>query len=226
MNATAPSRRQEEGGEPDQRRGAILAAAQRLFATRPTSEVTIGDVAVAAGVDRATVRERFGSMRELYVAVYLAVASDLADAAKSVVRTDLDDLPQEEIVRRNAAALLDFVETHRSALAVFLWRDGPEDPAIEALRDEVTETMIDRALINNLGTADVPESVRFVLRAHAGLFEAALREWLVRGRADRAEVEALFVAGVLSAVQRVAPAVVAATERTEARTRSEAVTDP
>ena len=116
-------------------------------------------------------------------------------------------------MRRNADAWLDFIEANRSALTVLLWSDWPTDPSVDALRDDVAEAVIDRVLINHLGTADVPEPIRFVLRAFGGMVQAALREWLVLGRATRAQTHALITASLLSMMQRVVPAVLDAADQ-------------
>jgi AcrR family transcriptional regulator len=50
-------------------RAAVLAAAQRLFAERGLGEVTMADVAEAAGVARATVFNHFGSKHALVDAI-------------------------------------------------------------------------------------------------------------------------------------------------------------
>lgn len=57
------------GAQRDDARTAILAAAQRLFAARGLREVTMTEVADAAGVARATVFNHFGSKHALVDAI-------------------------------------------------------------------------------------------------------------------------------------------------------------
>ncbi|HUS62629.1 MAG TPA: helix-turn-helix domain-containing protein, partial [Acidimicrobiales bacterium] len=53
----------------DERRQLILAAGRRLFCQRPYSEVSMADLAEAAGVARGLLHHYFGSKRDLYLAV-------------------------------------------------------------------------------------------------------------------------------------------------------------
>ena len=176
-------------------------------------QISLDDVADEAGVGRPVIHGYFADVRELQAAVYQRVARGIAESAKDVVQTDLD-LPLEERMRRNTDAWLDFVEANRAALIVLLWSDGPADASLAGLKDEVTEAMIDRVLINHLGTTEVPEAVRFVLRSFGGRVGAALREWLLLGRATRAQTHALLTAGLLSTIQQVVPAVLESSDRT------------
>jgi AcrR family transcriptional regulator len=81
----------------DDSRTAILAAAEKLFAARGLQEVTISEVADAAGVARATVFNQFGSKHALidaitaevlsgYVQLLLEALADRETATPALVR--------------------------------------------------------------------------------------------------------------------------------------------
>ena len=53
--------------DPAQRREQILDAANALFAERPYDEVSIEDIASAAGVTRGLVHHYFGGRKEVYI---------------------------------------------------------------------------------------------------------------------------------------------------------------
>src|SRR5215216_7101605 len=53
--------------DPTQRRDQILDAANALFAERAYDEVSIGDIASAAGVTRGLVHHYFGGRRDVYI---------------------------------------------------------------------------------------------------------------------------------------------------------------
>src|SRR5690606_33424180 len=55
--------------ESDERRRQILDAARALLATRPYNEVSMADLAEAAGVARGLLHHYFGSKRDLYLAI-------------------------------------------------------------------------------------------------------------------------------------------------------------
>ena len=55
--------------DPEQRRRQILDAANALFAERAYDEVSIEDIASAAGVTRGLVHHYFGGRKEVYIAL-------------------------------------------------------------------------------------------------------------------------------------------------------------
>src|SRR3954468_19442104 len=55
--------------DPEQRRDQILDAANALFAERGYDEVTIEDIASAAGVTRGLVHHYFGGRKDVYIAL-------------------------------------------------------------------------------------------------------------------------------------------------------------
>src|SRR3954467_6209892 len=55
--------------EPDRRREQILDAANALFAERAYDEVSVEDIANAAGVTRGLVHHYFGGRKEVYIAL-------------------------------------------------------------------------------------------------------------------------------------------------------------
>lgn len=80
----------------DRTGASILDAARRLFATRPASEVSLGEIARTAGVSRLTVYNRFGSKP--------ALLARLAEAAGRPVAAQPSDHEPREALRRHLAA--------------------------------------------------------------------------------------------------------------------------
>ena len=186
--------------EPAERREAILDTAHGLFAERGFEQVSVADVATAAGVARPLIHHYFGSKRGLYVAVAARFAAEAGTGIEMV-----DDVPLSELVPRNVDAWLDYFENNRAAVTALLWSEGP-DPALDELFDRAREGVIDNMVMNHFGTSEVPESVRFVLRAYTGLVRSAMREWVVLGRATRDEVRTLMIEALFCLVRDVTPA--------------------
>jgi AcrR family transcriptional regulator len=192
--------------QPDARRDDILAAAARVFATRPYNEVSLGLVAREAGVSRSLVSHYFGSKRGLVMEVMRAFAA----AAPEAVRTDRE-LPVDEMVSANVDAWLDYAEEHReTTIAMSGVGALGRDPELQALVEEVRERVVDRILINHFGSTDVPRELRIALRAYTGLYEVAVSEWLHAGRMSRDEVRVLITRGLFAVLQDVVPALLAA----------------
>ncbi len=179
-----------------------------MFARKPYAEVSLGDVAAEAGVSRSLVSHYFGNKRGLFVAVMRAFAA----AAPEAVRTDRS-LPLAQMVEANVEAWLDFAEEHGET-SIAMAGIGPlgRNPELQALVEEVREQVVDRMLLNHLGTIDVPREVRIALRAYTGLYEVAVSEWLHAGRMSRAEVGILITRGLFAILNDVAPALLAAAE--------------
>ena len=197
---------------PAARRQQILDSARGLFEEHGYGAVSMGDVALGAGVTRALVHHYFGSKRALYLDVVREVLSE----APTLVPPDAAD-SVEDMVRRNAHALLDYLSANRGMLlAIAPSGDLGRDPEVAALADAARETAVDQVIANHLGSLPGPPEARLVIRAFIGLVESASREWLFHGRATRAQVEALVAHSILALMSDALPAVVAAGERSTA----------
>lgn len=202
--------------DPDVRRGEIVAAARRIFSTRPYESVSITAIAEAAGVSRALVTHYFGSKRQLF----LVVLQEVGQLSEAVPRTDLG-LPIEQTVALNVDRWLDFMQANREigfAMASIASLD--QDPEVVRVADDMRDGIVDRMILNHFGSTEVPPQVRLLLRAYTGLAQVAVADWLGSGRATRAEVHALLTSGLLTLLREALPAVVAAGEAARAGDRS------
>jgi AcrR family transcriptional regulator len=97
-------------------RETLFAAARDELQQRPWSQITMADVASAAGVSRQTLYKEFGSRDEFAQAFVIQEGERFLDAVDAAVRRHLDD-PREAI---------------GAALEVFL-RSAGEDPLVRIL---------------------------------------------------------------------------------------------
>lgn len=189
--------------DPDVRRGEIVAAARALFTTRPYEQVSITAIAERAGVSRALVTHYFGGKRELL----LAVLPTLADIGGAIPRTDLG-LPVEQTVARNVEAWLDFVEANRElAFTVASLSSLDRDRQVARVVSDMRDAIVDRMLVNHVGSTDAPPHLRLVLRAYTGMAQVAVSDWLAAGRATRDQVHTLLTHGLLALLRETAAAV-------------------
>jgi AcrR family transcriptional regulator len=195
---------------PEARREQILATAQGLFEERGYEGVSMSDVAAAAKVTRGLVHHYFGSKRELYVEV---VRSLLGDVPVLIGPDEASSL--EDMVKRNANAVLDYYSANRQLLLeIAPSPDRGRDPEIAALAESAREAAVDRVVSNHFGDSPAPPEVRLVIRSFLGLVEEASREWLLRRRATRAQLEALLTEAMLALMRDALPAVMEAGKRT------------
>ena len=191
--------------DPDLRQERILEAAADVFAARPYADVSLGEVAEAAGVSRSLVSHYFSNKRGLFV----EVMRRFADEAPEAVRTDRS-LPVEQMVEANVESWLELAERHReTAIAMAGIGALGRDPELQVLVEEIREQVVDRMLLNHVGTTDVPREMRIALRAYTGLYEVAVSEWLHAGRMSREEVRILITRGLFAILNDVVPALLA-----------------
>ena len=204
--------------EADARRDLILDAARRVFVRSSAAEASTAAIAREAGVTRGLVHHYFGTKRELYV----AVVADLAATLPELVRTDVAELPVEEMVEANVSSWLDSVESNRELwMAILGVEMVGRDPEIEAIMSDARDRVIERMTANQARGSEPTGELRIVLRIFLGAAEAAAREWAMHGRATREQVHAVLKGTLLAMVGQVLPAVPpsgrAATERAAPR---------
>jgi AcrR family transcriptional regulator len=124
----------------DGRRDHLLSAGVELLKKRPYQEVSIEEIARAAGVSKGLLYHYFPTKRDFIVAALRRGSIEMA----KLLAPDPELAP---IKRLDASldAYLDFVEEHSAAFAA-IFRGGSEDPGItktlDAGRDEQLATLM------------------------------------------------------------------------------------
>jgi AcrR family transcriptional regulator len=178
----------------DARRAQLLELGLRLFADRSYEDVSIEDIAAAAGVSKGLLYHYFGGKRELYVAVVDLAARRLLDAI-------VPD-PQLPLVQRPLAGLdayLSFVDAHRESFSALINGGLGADPQIAAIVDHAREAIIGRIMLE-IGLRTPRPIFRASLRAWIGGVEAASIEWLARGAVPRPALLMLLMSSLYAAV--------------------------
>ncbi|MBB4700358.1 TetR/AcrR family transcriptional regulator [Sphaerisporangium siamense] len=172
----------------DRRREELLAAALELFSKYDAEDVSIDDVAAAAGASRALVYHYYGGKQELYVAALRSAAVELeARLTPSGDGTVIEEL------RAGLARYFDFVEDHAAGFAALL-RGGPANRAGEV--GEIIEGVRRRLVKMIMGRMRVGEpspALRVTLRSWIACVETAGLDWLENRDVDRAALERLLV---------------------------------
>jgi AcrR family transcriptional regulator len=165
MAAPAPRRRMPA----PQRRAAILAAAEEVFAARGYHGAALEDIAQAAGISKALIYEHFASKRELHASLVEALVEEIFGRLQANAAAGL---PGEQRLRGGIDAFLSFVEERRDAWRA-LFRDVA-DPEVGDLiaRVQAQATGVIAALI-----ASDPEAPRDerAIEIHAALLSGALQ---------------------------------------------------
>lgn len=177
----------------DERREELLNAALELFGHRRTANVSIDDVAAAAGASRALVYHYFGSKEELYVAALRTAAHRLDRLLEPP--TEGKPLERLSIV---LSRYFDFVEEHADGFAALL-RNGPgaREGEIGQIVDHVRNLLIHR-LLEGLGVAEPWPVLRITLRSWIASVETAGLDWLEHRDLPRPQLEKLLVSQMVA----------------------------
>lgn len=155
-----------------ERRTQLLALGLQLFADRSYDEISIDELASAAGISKGLLYHYFSSKREFYIACVRTAAEQLV--ARTMTPRTLEPLEQ---LRQGLDAYLDFVQEHgRAYYAVFRAGIGT-DEEVAAIIDDTRATILQR-LVEGMGSDDVPPPMRNALRGWLGYVEAAILDWV------------------------------------------------
>lgn len=188
----------------EERRRQILQAASDLFSRRPYSDVSITDIAEAAGVARGLLHHYFDSKRALYLEVVRDIARTSTDAVPDQrASADADD----PAWGRAVDALLSFAEANRHVWVTSLRLGGTEgDEEVSSIIDDAREVIAEQ-FIAGLGLAAADSAVlRAVVRGYGGLVQEVTLEWLERGRLTRGQARTVLVRALPLLLDDVLPA--------------------
>ena len=172
----------------DERRDELIEAALKLFSTRPPEDVSIDDVAAAAGASRALVYHYFGGKYELYLAALTSAARQLS----VLLEPPTEGRPLERL-SLSLERYFDFVESHAAGFTALL-RGGPADRSgeIGEIVDGVRQLLLGRILLA-VGIEDPRPVLRITLRSWMACVETAGLDWLENRDMARSELERLLV---------------------------------
>jgi AcrR family transcriptional regulator len=172
----------------DRRREELMAVALELFSRHDAEDVSIDDVALAAGASRALVYHYFGGKQELYVAALRSAAARL----EARLRGAGGGSPLEELTR-GLTRYFDFVEEHAAGFAALL-RGGPanRDGEVGEIVDGVRQRLF-KMITNQMGIADPGPILRVTLRSWIASVETAGLDWLEHRDVERTTLEAMLI---------------------------------
>jgi AcrR family transcriptional regulator len=172
------------------RREEIIAAALDLLSRNSPAEVSIDDVAVAAGASRALVYHYFGTKEKLYTAALRAAAAELtARLAPAVAGGGTPRRRLEAAVH----GFVDYANAHAAGFVALLhgapgYQSGDAAELMDTVRGAVLALLVD-----NLGISEPDATVRMTLRGWIAAAEASVLDWLEHHDIPSEEVERLLV---------------------------------
>jgi AcrR family transcriptional regulator len=166
----------------DERRAQLVAVALELFSARAYDEVSIDQIAAAAGISKGLLYHYFATKREVYAAA-------LRHAAAELLRQTEPDatLPPLERLHHALDVYLRYAERHAAAYGAVLRGGIGSDPEIAQIVEGVRARCLER-IVEGMGMGEPSPLVRTALRGWMGFVEAASLDWIERGGLERAEL--------------------------------------
>ncbi|MFI6515038.1 TetR/AcrR family transcriptional regulator [Spirillospora sp. NPDC050679] len=171
----------------DRRREEIITAAVTLFGDRPAAEVSIDDVAAAAGTSRSSVYRYFDGEGELYEAAVQRVGAEL------VARLDgVAEWPPSVGLLERLRLYMDFLEEYSGGYVQFLGGGAARAPdaalaAAQHVRDRIAGMTYRVLQVEEPGPV-----LRTTVQAWIAGVEWTGIRWLRTGEPDRPTLEALL----------------------------------
>ncbi|MGW2643757.1 TetR/AcrR family transcriptional regulator [Streptomyces sp. NPDC001393] len=172
----------------EERRQQLIGVALDLFSRRSPDEVSIDEIASAAGISRPLVYHYFPGKLSLYEAALQRAAEDLAGRF-----AEPHEGPLGARLLRVMGRYFDFVDEHGPGFSA-LMRGGPAvgSSATNALIDSVRQAAYDQ-ILSHLGVADASPRLELVVRSWISLAESTALIWLDGRRIPRAELQVQLV---------------------------------
>jgi AcrR family transcriptional regulator len=178
----------------DDRREQLLEIGRNLFASGRYAEVSVNEIAEAAGVSKGLLYHYFESKDEFFLSGLRERALELLAACQ----TD-PDRPYSEQILSGMKGYLDFVDTH-SALYLNLFRDEvAARPGFAEVCDRTRQALMDRFLAGLPPGTSAP-ATRLALKGYFRLTETVILEWLENRAIGRPVLERLLVSALANAL--------------------------
>src|SRR4051794_894489 len=159
---------------PEQRRQQILDAATELFAERAYDEVSVEDIAKAAGVARGLVHHYFGGRKDVYLGLLEQLEAQREDALRPP-----EGRSARARVGDSVSRWLDWTEANRTLwLATIARGDDLTDPDVRRVVSDLVRRAVGLLATLHADIAETSPRLLYALECWTGLNRAATRRWL------------------------------------------------
>ncbi len=191
----APVERPRRRLSVDERREQLIAVALELFSRRPPEEVSIDDIAAAAGASRPLVYHYFPGKQALYEESLRRAGQELSARFEEPMEG-----PLSERLYRVMGRYLDFVQSHGPGFAALL-RGGSvaASAGTSAVIDEVRRAAQEQILAH-LALPSSSPGLRLTVRAWIANAEITSLEWLVERSVPLEELQLHLVQEFVAAL--------------------------
>ncbi|MFK0233280.1 TetR/AcrR family transcriptional regulator [Streptomyces vinaceus] len=172
----------------EERRQQLIGVALELFSHRSPDDVSIDEIAAAAGISRPLVYHYFPGKLSLYEAALRRAADELAQRF-----VEPREGPLGARLLRVMGRFFAFVDDHGPGFSA-LMRGGPAvgSNRTNAMIDEVRQAAYEQ-IVTHIGIEDPPARLELVVRSWVSLAESTALIWLEGRKIPRAELELQLV---------------------------------
>jgi AcrR family transcriptional regulator len=144
-----------------------------MLRDRALHELSVDELAAAAGISKALVFHYFGSKTELLEAIAAAAADDFIE------RTEPDpSLPLEDQLQQSMAAFVRYVADRRVGYVMLVRGPATGEDAMRDLFEQTRTRVVDR-IVSKLGPLDPsPPGFRLVVRGWVAFAEEVTTTWV------------------------------------------------
>jgi AcrR family transcriptional regulator len=173
------------------RREQLIELGHELVARSSFEEVSVDDVAAAAGISRGLLFHYFPTKRDFQV----AIASRAAEELLRETEPDASAPPIEQL-RQGTARFLEHVTSRRDAYLSLVRGAASGEPALREVGERTRDALTARVL-DGLELDPVPGEVTLVVRGWVAASEEIAVSWLRTSDVPREQVLAVIVDGLL-----------------------------
>jgi AcrR family transcriptional regulator len=178
----------------DERRRQLLELGRELFSQHAYDELSMADIARAAGISKALLYHYFPSKQEYFQTTLAAAAEQLR------VLTEPDpELPPIDALRASLEAYLGWIE-HNQLAYTKLIQGATSHGEVRALIDGVRDATSARILTGLAASRAVPGAVRAAVRAWLWFMDGACTDWVEHGDYSREQLRDLLMGTLFGAV--------------------------
>ena len=164
--------------ETDERRQQLVELGLERFGAKAYDEVSIDDLAEAAGISKGLLYHYFPTKRAFYTACVAEAAAQLLEAITVAAKPDAEPLERLDFA---IAAYLDYVQEHQRAYANLMITGVGVDEECRAIVDETRAKLIDELLSGMGENVSLTPGLKIALRGWVGFAETATLAWAEEG---------------------------------------------
>jgi AcrR family transcriptional regulator len=181
----------------DERRDELLQTCLQIIGTQPWDEVSMADIAVAAGASKPLLYHYFSTKSALYLAAVRTAAAELREATKPD-----PDLPIDARLLKALEAHVDWIDVNAVSYRAVLQGGISSDRSVQAIVEESRAEVVAR-LAEAFGFDELSAPQRIAFRGWVGFLEGACLEWLATRDMSKSDLVDLLAASVLDVMRTV-----------------------